>query len=325
MEDEEGSEWRYDYPGPEYSDSQQSDASSSHSIVPSESASRPPRRRRPPSPPSQPASNLTSDNFTYGHPPAMPSHQAPPHGAWPYRPHGPASHPQPSYYPAAPLPPYAHAGYGPQPPLGSAHTIYGPSSDSVNPPLPAAFQGAYPGFYAYPVLPPAPQPAAPPTPQVAPRPAPAGQDETDSLAPRRDELVVTLEEKVQGLKKELEDRDAENRARVEELLVKQEAKEAARLKKEAELAAIHAKEKEEAEWAERRAREEADLRAREEAENKPVRFKDAIGRKLAFPYRQCKRWVVCCLLISPVGRLTCHRIWKLLLNKPSPTLRTASS
>ena len=46
----------------------------------------------------------------------------------------------------------------------------------------------------------------------------------------------------------------------------------------------------------------------ESSDNRTVRFKDAIGRKFTFPFRQCKRWAVRCLQISPLSRLTCCRI-----------------
>jgi hypothetical protein len=144
--------------------------------------------------------------------------------------------------------------------------------------------------------------------------------------------VDILEEKVVSLKKELEEMDMMNRARMEKLLEEQMAKEAARrAKAEAELRA----KEEAAELAARRAKEEAELAAferqekdridREFLENSTVRFKDAIGRKFAFPYRQCKRWVVCCLQTSPFTPLTCYRIWRHSLNKLSRTSTIASS
>jgi hypothetical protein len=187
----------------------------------------------------------------------------------------------------------------------------------MSPPYPGTAQGPYPRFTSY------------PPPQPPPQPAPLAEEPPPT---RRDEQVDTLEEKVVSLKKELEEMDMMNRARMEKLLEEQMAKEAARrAKAEAELRA----KEEAAELAARRAKEEAELAAferqekdridREFLENSTVRFKDAIGRKFAFPYRQCKRWVVCCRQTSPFTPLTYYRIWRHSLNKLSRTSTIASS
>jgi hypothetical protein len=316
VEEEEGDlGWESAYFRTGDTESEQSDASSNRSIAPSESPSGPPRRarararfRHP-----QPASSLSSGSYAFGPPPGFPANPTP-YSAWPYRPHGPPPN-LPSLYGPVPYAPsphtHTHMSYGPQPHLGSAQTIYDPSSNVLvpymSPPYPGTLQGPYPGFSSY------------PPPQPPPEPAPLAEEPP---AIRRDEQVDTLEEKVESLKKELEEKDLVNRARMEKLLEEQMAKEAARrAKEEAELAARRAKtdaelraKEEAAELAALRAKEEAELAAfekqekdrieREFLENSTVRFKDAIGRKFAFPYRQCKRWEVCCLQTSPFAPLT---------------------
>jgi hypothetical protein len=204
---------------------------------------------------------------------------------------------------------------------------------NLHPPGPV--HGPYPGFNLFPI----------------PQLAPVTQVYNDPPATRHDDQVDTLQEKVENLKKELEEKDIANCAHIEKLLEDQLAKEAARhAKEDAELVArrdraeaeLRAKE-EAAELTARRTMEEAVSRAKEEAElaafekrekdridrelfeSRTVRFKDAVGRKFAFPYRQCKRWVVCSLQICSSIRLTCYRIWRLSLNKLSPMSTIESS
>lgn len=220
---------------------------------------------------------------------------------------------------------YQHAPSGPSPPYFSHHGLTGldmmphaphpgfyPYSQQGFPqqgfpmpmtPPPAVYQ-AYPAMYAPPPPAPAPTPApasapADPPPAATSPPAPLDTSRDDEKFARLERLF--LDEKA--------DRDAREAA-AEKALKDAEAKAKADKEKAEEIAAASsaaaAAAKAEAEKEYKDAAEKAAADAAAEAaakaaaapppppkeKDKPIKFKDAIGRRFNFPFHMCNTWTV---------------------------------
>jgi hypothetical protein len=73
---------------------------------------------------------------------------------------------------------------------------------------------------------------------------------------------------------------------------------------------------EESEREEAAAIEEANKLRPSDAPKLPIKFRDAIGRKFAFPWYICKTWKVRIYIAAVLSKLTLFREWKNLSNKP---------
>lgn len=283
----------------DHTESELSKASPNHSVAPSGGGydyqgPRPAHLRHHP-----PLSSSSSDSCAPNPAPNIPQYQGSPYGTWPYSP--PPNFPSPySPGPYAPSP-YNHMAYSLPPPTGYAQTMCGSPTpiapvSYMNPPPPGIVPGPYPGFSSV----------------LTPQPAPLANSHNHSQPKHRDQQVGDLEEKVESLKKDLELKDALDR-KEKVLLEEKLGKQAGQRAKEEEA---------EPSASEKRKRDNVED---ESSDPRIIRFEDALGRKFTFPYQQCKRWVVSCLRMTSLCRLSCCRTWKSLSNKLSRISRTARS
>lgn len=238
----------------------------------------------------------------------------------PHNPSQPPMHPMgghgPSPYAASPfhheLMPYAPNGY---------YNYRDPYS-LVQGMMPQSYFPSYPQVSSPPqpeaASPPAPTPASAPTPAPAPPPADAAKDEAIA---RLEKLI--LDDRTEREKKEaarlaaIEREAAEAAAKAQQLAhdrkIAEEAAMLARADAEKKAAEDAAKAKEEAEKAAAAAASEAAAAATAAAatatataaaaaadasskpapeKKKPIKFKDAVGRKFSFPFELCSTWQV---------------------------------
>lgn len=162
--------------------------------------------------------------------------------------------------------------------------------------------------------------------------SPPSDPKGDSAGPTTDPEV---EKKLAGLEKMLQEAKLENerkdKAAAEKEAAEKRAKEDAASKAESKKKFDEevAKIKDE-EGAKTKAAEEAKKKAEEEAKalskpkeekKKPIKFKDAVGRKFSFPFHLCATWAVSCQFLSRCIDTNCYRAWKILLDKLSCTSR----
>ncbi|OGE54524.1 hypothetical protein PENARI_c006G06162 [Penicillium arizonense] len=236
------------------------------------------------------------------------------HNPQAHMPHPMAPHGAPNPYGASPFPShelmaYGQAGYyrdptyfgGPMPGMIPPHFWPVPYPQVSSPPTQAE-----------------PKPSPPPPPPPAPEPAPAPPAPTPADT-AKDEAIARLEQLIINDRKEREDKEkaikeAKDRAAAEkaaqdaqtahDMKIASEAAALARADAEAKAAEDAAKAKGEAEKAAAAAAAEAAAAATAAAaeaakppppppapeKKKPIKFKDAVGRKFSFPFELCATW-----------------------------------
>ena len=235
-----------------------------------------------------------------------------PYGSFPYQTAG-VGGPNGYFPPAHHISPMAHptSAYNGQErihhPPGAGYFPY-PQGHPVPQPIPAP---VYPQFVQ--VYTPSP-PAAAPAPATTPAPAQPTPPPSAPAAetPKDDERFARLEQILIDERTDREQREAAAKKAAEEAAAKAEADRlkaeeiaaassaaAAAAKREAEDKAAEdaAKAKEEAEAAKAAAVAEATPAPAPppppEERKKPIKFKDAVGRKFQFPFHLCNTWMVC--------------------------------
>lgn len=211
--------------------------------------------------------------------------------------------PTPNYF--APQPTMSPHGGAPYSPPGGYYP-YPPQSFPIPQGMPPQ-----PMFHPYPVYSPPPVVNTPPPPAPPPAAAPAAPPSDTS---KDDDKFARLEKLLLDQKEE----QAAKEAAAEKAAADKAAKDAADAEKAKEIkaasdsAAKKAKEqaekehKEAAEKAEKEAKEAAEKAAKEaeaaeaakpppppKEKQKPIKFKDAVGRKFSFPFHLCSTWSVC--------------------------------
>jgi Membrane protein involved in colicin uptake len=194
-------------------------------------------------------------------------------------------------------------------------------------------QGMVPHSYfpSYPQVPSPPQPevASPPASTPAPAPAPPPADAAKDEAIARLEKLI-LDDRTEREAKEaarmaaIEREAAEAAAKAQQLAhdrkIAEEAAMLARADAEKKAAEDAAKAKEEAEKAATAAASEAAATAQATAaaaaaeasgkpapeKKKPIKFKDAVGRKFSFPFELCSTWQVSCSRFLPSHASICE-------------------
>lgn len=189
-----------------------------------------------------------------------------------------------------------------------------PQSHPIAAPAPTPIYTQYVPIYTSPPPAPAPAPASTPAPAPTPAPTPAPVQPTPpppAETPKDDERFARLEQILIDERTDREAREAAAKKAAEEAAAKAEAERlkaeeiaaassaaAAAAKKEAEeIAAKDAAEaKKEAEAAKDKAVADATPAPAAppppEERKKPLKFKDAVGRKFQFPFHLCNTWMV---------------------------------
>lgn len=251
-----------------------------------------------------------------------------PYGLSPYQtaggggPHGyfpPTPHVNPMAHPASP---YSSQDLMHRPPAPGFFPY--PHGHPLAAPTPTPIYTQYVPIYTSP--PPAPAPAPAPTPAPvptpAPTPAPAPVQPTPpppAEAPKDDERFARLEQILIDERTDREAREAAAKKAAEEAAAKAEAEKlkaeeiavassaaAAAARKEAEekAAGDAAEAKKEAEAAKEKAVADATPAPAAppppEERKKPLKFKDAVGRKFQFPFHLCNTWMVSDSQLNPL-------------------------
>ncbi|KAJ5766399.1 uncharacterized protein N7511_004015 [Penicillium nucicola] len=273
-----------------------------------------PQQRHMPRQPHQPRNDLHNPQAHMPHP--MAPHGAPgPYGAPPFPSHELMAYGQAGYYRDPNYFGASMPGMMPSPfwPV--------PYPQISSPPAPVERKPSPP-----PPAPPAPAPAPPPEPAPAPAPPPPPPAPTPAEI-AKDEAIARLEQLIINDRKDREDKekaiqDAKDRAAAEkaaqeaqtahDMKIATEAAALARADAEAKAAEDAAKAKEEAEKAAAAAASDAAAAATTAAteaaaaaaaeaakppppppgpeKKKPIKFKDAVGRKFSFPFELCATW-----------------------------------